>query len=279
MSSFFDDCLRSCFGYAPKEAPSPPRKILKRKKFPSKEQVSSHSHIEMYEATEGLGLLSKYKRHNWIKDKESEIVIIGAGPAGIHMASILKRSGYLNVTILEESNRFGGKCHTIKDDTHSDMVHEMGSAYIHSNYNTTLEIIKRYENPSNIKNELIPLTDADCSGVNWVNDNIQTAAKKYIRLHKQILGEYERDEAITKFPPKPRDLKKINMTFLEFIKMHKLDALIPYFTLNHSLREGFGRLDKISALYGMTWNNPSSMIHLLSPKLQKSYFLLFCATL
>ena len=39
-----------------------------------------------------------------ISDK---IGIVGAGPAGIHMAYLLKRRGFKNVEILEKSNRLG----------------------------------------------------------------------------------------------------------------------------------------------------------------------------
>jgi len=36
-----------------------------------------------------------------------KIGIVGAGPAGIHMAYLLKRRGFKNVEILESSNRLG----------------------------------------------------------------------------------------------------------------------------------------------------------------------------
>ena len=40
--------------------------------------------------------------------KDQKIAAIGAGPAGIHMASQLKKRGYTNVTILEKSGMIGG---------------------------------------------------------------------------------------------------------------------------------------------------------------------------
>lgn len=42
----------------------------------------------------------------------SKIGIVGAGPSGVHMAYQLKQKGYTNVTILERSNRVGGKAET-----------------------------------------------------------------------------------------------------------------------------------------------------------------------
>ena len=41
--------------------------------------------------------------------KTDRIGIVGAGPAGVHMAFLLKEKGFLDVTIIEKSNRIGGK--------------------------------------------------------------------------------------------------------------------------------------------------------------------------
>ena len=36
------------------------------------------------------------------------VCIIGAGPAGLHMATLLKKLNYANITIFEKTNRVGG---------------------------------------------------------------------------------------------------------------------------------------------------------------------------
>lgn len=41
------------------------------------------------------------------------IVIIGAGAAGISAATMLVENGFLNVTVLEAENRIGGRINTI----------------------------------------------------------------------------------------------------------------------------------------------------------------------
>lgn len=43
------------------------------------------------------------------KCKQSKIGIVGAGPSGTHMAWLLKRAGYSDITILEKTDRVGGK--------------------------------------------------------------------------------------------------------------------------------------------------------------------------
>jgi len=109
----------------------------------------------------------------------------------------------------------------------------------------------------------------------WIYDkedrfSVHEAAMKYIEIHKKILTEYEKINIATQFPPKPMEMDKINMTFLQFIKKHKLDALIPYFLYKLSLFEGYGALDELPAFYGLLWNNTRSIrSDLLSTKYTK----------
>merc|ERR1719361_2525523 len=98
---------------------------------------------------------------------------------------------------------------------------------------------------------------------------VSHAAKRYIKLHRKIFGNYESvnvGDIVTRFPAKPLKFQYINMTFLEFIKKYKLEVLIPYFVYNQSLLEGYGHLDEIPAFYGMLWNNCSSMFKLVEGK-------------
>lgn len=48
------------------------------------------------------------------KDKHAKIGVVGAGPSGVHMAYSLKKRGFHHVTILEKSNRIGGKSNTMR---------------------------------------------------------------------------------------------------------------------------------------------------------------------
>ena len=96
---------------------------------------------------------------NWKNDKSSRIVIIGAGPAGIHMASLLKKQGFINVTILERNEELTetkdqswnerGKSVTIKDDEYN-CVHEMGTCYTHPKYDEIRKLLKEYD-PDNVE--------------------------------------------------------------------------------------------------------------------------------
>jgi len=95
--------------------------------------------------------------------KDARLVIVGAGPAGIHMASRLRKLGYSNVTILEREHRVGGKSYTMyrsvmgsgdctqakdKDtgvvDTENCIAHEMGTCFLHNGYHTVRDLNNEY---------------------------------------------------------------------------------------------------------------------------------------
>ena len=42
--------------------------------------------------------------------RQEKVCVVGAGPAGVHMAYSLKRRGYSSVVMLEKAGRVGGKC-------------------------------------------------------------------------------------------------------------------------------------------------------------------------
>lgn len=56
----------------------------------------------------------------------ARIGIVGAGLAGIHMALELKRAGFKDVTILEKSNRIGGR---IQDVVFRNVTHSYGPGF------------------------------------------------------------------------------------------------------------------------------------------------------
>lgn len=60
-------------------------------------------------------------------DRNERICIIGAGVSGLSTAFYLERKGYKNVTVLEKTNRVGGKCYTID---YRGKTYEMGAMMI-----------------------------------------------------------------------------------------------------------------------------------------------------
>ena len=62
---------------------------------------------------------------------DDDICIVGAGPAGIHMAVLLKRMGLTKLRIFEKSNRVGGKCFDVEYD---GISRPMGAIFGEPNY-------------------------------------------------------------------------------------------------------------------------------------------------
>ncbi len=74
-------------------------------------------------------------------DKNSRIVVVGAGPAGLSSAYYLKKRGYRNVTVLERLGRVGGLCRTITEDGYS---FDLGANYVTPAYSRVLAIAREH---------------------------------------------------------------------------------------------------------------------------------------
>jgi hypothetical protein len=210
------------------------------------------------------------------------VVILGAGPAGVHMASLLTHRGFERVTVLERSDRVGGKSLTV---SHGGLPHEMGTCYLHPGYKEIDALVAQYGLPAEIKpggregkrdiyfealtgdrhraldlgDWMLALIERDTlpEWLWWMPDSAQkvamlVAVKRYSRIHQEIFGTY----AYT-LPGEPDDegLARIDMTFLRFLEENDLTALVPLFMLSHSA-QGYGLLDTVPALYGLWWNTP-----------------------
>eukprot|EP00484_Ammonia_sp_Unknown_P030914 CAMPEP_0197024874 /NCGR_PEP_ID=MMETSP1384-20130603/5347_1 /TAXON_ID=29189 /ORGANISM="Ammonia sp." /LENGTH=645 /DNA_ID=CAMNT_0042453331 /DNA_START=24 /DNA_END=1957 /DNA_ORIENTATION=+ len=92
-----------------------------------------------------------------------KVAIIGAGPAGIHMAALLIKQGYTadQIVILEKTNRACGKSYTLADPDNTDskssndyegqeIVHELGTCYLHPEYHAITRLLKEYD-PDNMQ--------------------------------------------------------------------------------------------------------------------------------
>ena len=71
--------------------------------------------------------------------KNANIVIVGAGPAGLSTAWFLAKNGFHNVTVLEKLGRVGGLCKSI---TVGGRSFDIGANYLTWAYTETLEIAK-----------------------------------------------------------------------------------------------------------------------------------------
>ena len=73
---------------------------------------------------------------------QDNVCIVGAGSAGIHMALSLKDMGYKNITILEKTDRVGGK---IKDLTIDGYYRPLGPMFLNGDYfDNVIKLAKKY---------------------------------------------------------------------------------------------------------------------------------------
>jgi len=209
--------------------------------------------------------------------KTDRIVILGAGPAGIHMAYELKRRGFSHITILEREDRVGGKSYTLPDDRNPQIVHEMGTCFLHPLYFELDKILKEleleeYAPGDHLTNDRDIFVPEDVPKFGWkskvpvgreayvlshgtekvsglakpdvlMKGAFFQAMKRYKVIHRKLFGHYH-----WTMPPKPpaRLIQKLDMTLKEFLHEHHIEALIPLFELGHSA-QGYGIVDHVPA--------------------------------
>ncbi|KDE49384.1 amine oxidase [Geobacillus sp. CAMR12739] len=117
------------------------------------------------------------------------IVIIGAGMAGLVAASLLKQAGH-RITILEASERVGGRIYTLRSNFRDDQYLEAGAMRIPHTHQLTLEYIKKFNLP------LYPFINSTPRDI------------LYFRGVKARLGEYERHPDLFGFPVAPHERGK-----------------------------------------------------------------------
>ncbi|MGO4889453.1 flavin monoamine oxidase family protein [Anaerobacillus sp. MEB173] len=126
-----------------------------------------------------------------------KIIILGAGMAGLVSASLLKQAGH-NVTILEATDRVGGRIYTLKRDFRDGQYLEAGAMRIPNTHSLTLEYIKKFQLPIN---EFINSTP---------NDLI------YVKGIRTRLRVYDQHPDILRFPVYPHERGKTASELLQW---------------------------------------------------------------
>ncbi|SFF57129.1 monoamine oxidase [Halobacillus alkaliphilus] len=105
------------------------------------------------------------------KDYSKKVLIIGAGMAGLVAASLLKRAGH-HVTLLEGSDRIGGRVYTVRKPFTPGNYIDVGAMRIPDNHELVLEYSRRYLLP------LHPFINSSPVDLIYVN-NVLTTRKVY----------------------------------------------------------------------------------------------------
>ena len=195
-----------------------------------------------------------------------KVCIVGAGPAGLHLAVELRRSNFTNLVILEKDRRVGGKSF---DVDYRGLAQPQGTIFTTEEYfDNFIPLARRYGvgkrikfvKPSIIDNykslELTEYLDRGPLGLLLAFAD----AIRYVDLHKELFGSYNGE-----LMPRPgvAVLYRIRGTFAEFLEREDLLGLSPFFKLSQTV-QGFGYLDEIAAFYGLMWNTPRLMaVHIV----------------
>lgn len=157
---------------------------------------------------------------NGPKHFDSRIAVVGGGPAGIHMAYLLKQEGFTNVVVLEQSGRIGGKSKSVQ---YRGSRHEMGTVYLNADYEeNVIELVNKF-----VPGDLLPFPIASVlretengttilhyphfmmthllnyyqtTNVTLASLKCVKALDKYVAIHKRLFNEYEHE-----LMPEPTD--------------------------------------------------------------------------
>ncbi|MDM5332970.1 flavin monoamine oxidase family protein [Ureibacillus composti] len=125
-----------------------------------------------------------------------KIIILGAGMAGLVAASLLKTAGH-DVTILEATDRVGGRIYTLRGDFRDGQYLEAGAMRIPNTHSLTLEYIKKFKLPTN----------------QFINNNPNNLI--YIKGKKVSMKAYEQNPNILNYPVYPHERGKTAAELLQ----------------------------------------------------------------
>lgn len=228
-------------------------------------------------------------------ERHHRIAVIGAGPAGVHMASLLKRRGYRDVTVFEQTARIGGKSYTVIKD---GIPHELGTCFLNNDYSRIKELVRAYGLRADIPpvGRAVYLDSDPAAGApvefggfvramvrdRWrcrdpgskelsaslVRIRLLQAIWRYSRLYRTLFGALSLPYAMPLSLP-PDKLARIDMTFQEFLLRNRLDALTGILRIAQSA-QGYGYLETIPAYYGLCWMTPRFLAGLARPSIGMS---------
>ncbi|WP_018924615.1 flavin monoamine oxidase family protein [Salsuginibacillus kocurii] len=131
-------------------------------------------------------------------DSPKEVLILGAGMAGLMAGKLLKEAGH-EVTIIEGNTRVGGRVHTLREPFTGDRYVDVGAMRIPTNHLLTLTLIRQ------MGVETRPF-------INAMDNNI-------MKIYNQMTtrGEYDENPDIFPFPVAPHEEGKTAKELLESV--------------------------------------------------------------
>lgn len=195
-------------------------------------------------------------------DNNARIAIIGAGAAGLTAADTLKRKGYTNVTVLEKSERAGGKCSSLE---YNNQWYELGAGVLSYANRTALRLATEYNVPTQRAQFGQSILLDALSGKELGKKSLQ----ENIRLIRQALITYRglcKRYTYTAQPGLKNIEPELCVPFSEFAKEHHIGELARELSLFFT---GFGYdyFDNISAAYVLKYYSWEILKGFLSRKM------------
>ena len=89
------------------------------------------------------------------------------------------------------------------------------------------------------------------------------AIKNYVKGYKETFGTLKHLTHGYGFLPKPKDMKLIDMTYLQWLEKYDACNLIPSLIYT-TTTQAYGEIDKLPAFYGLMWNRVDLLKRLIS---------------
>jgi hypothetical protein len=201
-----------------------------------------------------------------MRPKNSRICIIGAGAAGLAAAHYLKERGYTKVTVLEATDRVGGKCHSIN---FRGRAFDLGANYVTAAYSEVLRLAGKFDAalyteapattgriaPDGAVQFRTPLTAIKG---NRKFLSFAWAAARYFWIRLLLRGIVD--------PPGFGQICKhveLCVSFRDWLKRNKLAALEPMFEIPITIM-GYGYLDEIPAPHALKYLSLATYCNLIA---------------
>lgn len=197
-------------------------------------------------------------------NSDSKIAIVGGGAAGLTAAWFLKKKGYKHVTVLERSERIGGKCKSL---TFEGRSFDLGANYITSSYTQVRKLAREFDMDmfTETKGNALDSQTGELSSL------LSATTKQYglfrvgwqafkFMVHRFLI----RDQLAPNAPGflKASENEELCGSFTNWLENRGLYALEPMFNVPLTLM-GYDKLQQIPAAYALTYMNPRTFFNLM----------------